>query len=200
MTGRGSASQPGIFQVDNTYIVAQNDDGLMIVDQHALHERILYNAFKRRLLDGEGKLCAQKMLIPETIEVTPLEAATLENSTKLLARMGIEVSSFAPGTYAIQQYPTVLAERGVKMGTFIRELLDSVADDETTDSERMFEAVLSMMACKAAIKANHPLSPDEMLDLLGSSNGQDKISACPHGRPTTLKLTIKDLEKQFKRV
>jgi DNA mismatch repair protein MutL len=172
----------------------------MIIDQHALHERILYNAFKRRLLGEDGKLCSQKMLIPQTIEVTPSEAVTLENSTELLARMGIEVSSFAPGTYAIQQYPTVLAERGIKMDTFIRELLDSIADDETTDSERMLEAVLSMMACKAAIKANHCLSLDEMQDLLASSDGEDKISACPHGRPTTLRLTIKDLEKQFKRV
>lgn len=207
LTAKSSASQSGIFQVHNTYIVARTDDGLMIVDQHALHERILYNAFKRRLLGeagnggkGDGKLCSQKMLIPETIEVTPSEAAALENSTELLARIGIEVSPFAPGTYAVQQYPTVLAERGIKMDAFIRELLDSLADDETTDSERLFEAVLAMMACKSAIKAGDRLSPDEMRELLTACDGEDKISACPHGRPTTLKLTIKDLEKQFKRV
>jgi len=103
LTSRTPTSQPRIFQVHNTYIVAESDDGVMIVDQHALHERILYNVFKNRLLGADGKLCCQKMLIPETIEVTPLEAVTLENSTELLARMGIEVSPFAPGTYAIQQ-------------------------------------------------------------------------------------------------
>ncbi|MCK5113289.1 MAG: DNA mismatch repair endonuclease MutL [Phycisphaerae bacterium] len=200
LTEQTATATPNVFQVHNTYIVTETSDGLMIVDQHALHERILYNGFKRRLIDGDEKLHAQKMLIPETIEVTPAEAAILENSTKLLARMGIEVSQFAPGTYAIQQYPTVLGQRGVKMNAFIRELLDSISEDETTDSERMFEAVLAMMACKAAVKSGDPLSVDEMLDLLAASDGQDKASACPHGRPTTLKLTVKDLEKQFKRV
>ncbi len=192
-------SQPNrpLMQVHNSYIVAETDDGLTIIDQHALHERILYNDFQRRLLAGE--LQSQQMLIPLSISVSQAEAVLLENSTELLAKLGIEISSFGPGAYAVHRYPTVLAERGVAMDSFLRELLDKSAEDEMTDPERMLEDVLAMMACKAAVKAGNPLTTEEMQSILDASAGLDKASSCPHGRPTTLRLTLKDLEKQFKR-
>ncbi|MBN1553996.1 MAG: DNA mismatch repair endonuclease MutL [Phycisphaerae bacterium] len=186
-----------LMQVHDSYIVAQTADGLMIVDQHALHERILYNEFHRRLTSG--RLTAQRMLIPRTVQVSPAEAALLEESTELLAKLGIEVAPFGPNTWAVQQYPTVLAERGVKMDAFFRELLDALNDDETTDPERLLEAVLAMMACKAAVKAGQPLRQEEMRQLLAGLDEVDKSSACPHGRPTTLRMTLKDLHKQFQR-
>jgi DNA mismatch repair protein MutL len=199
-----SASEPQsaapaipIMQVHDSYIVAQTADGLMIVDQHALHERILYNEFRRRLT--AGKLTAQRMLIPQTFAVSPAEAALLEESSELLAKLGIEAAPFGPNVWAVQQYPTILAERGVKMDAFLRELLDALSEDETTDSERLLEAVLSMMACKAAVKAGAPLSQAEMQHLLEGMDEVEKCSSCPHGRPTTLRMSLQDLHKQFHR-
>ncbi len=104
-----------------------------------------------------------------------------------------------PDTVAVQEFPSLLAERGVAPGTFIRQFLDELAEDETVDCERLLEDVIQMMACKAAVKAGEPLTPDEMVGLLSRRAGAEKGSSCPHGRPTTLKLTLKDLEKQFKR-
>ncbi len=193
-----------LLQVASSYIVTETDDGLMIVDQHALHERILYNTFKHRLADGT--LSSQHMLIPETFSVTPAEAALLETHADLLERLGIEVEPFGKSTWAVQRYPSILAERGVQMGPFLRELLDQLADDAADGAEaseaigeRMLEAVLAMMACKAAIKAGDPLSPAEMADLLDRAAGIEKATACPHGRPTTLRMSLRDLEKQFHR-
>jgi len=117
----------------------------------------------------------------------------------MLGRLGIETSPFGPNTVAVQRFPSLLAGRGVAAGDFLRELLDKLADDETTDGERLLADVLDMMACKAAVKAGDPLSPAEIEALLARRDEADKISACPHGRPTTLKLTLADLEKQFHR-
>lgn len=191
-------AQRPLLQIHNTYIVSQTADGLSIVDQHALHERINYNELKRRL--AEGNLTKQRMLIPQTISVTPAEAALLEEAGELLATLGFEIEPFGPGTYAIQQYPTLLARRGVEMTDFLRELIDTLREDETATAERMLEKVLAMMACKASIKAGDPLSEDEMRQLLEQAEGIDKSNACPHGRPTTLNISLKELEKSFKRI
>jgi len=187
-------------QIHNSYIVAACEDGLVIVDQHALHERLIYNDLRGRLADaGSPTLSGQRLLIPETLKVTAAEAATLERCAELLRRLGIEVASFGPATVAVQQFPTLLAERGVSAGEFLREMLDALGEDETTDPERMLEEVLEMMACKAAVKAGDPLTPAEIDSLLARREAAERGSACPHGRPTTLKLTLKDLDRQFKR-
>ena len=188
------------IQVHDSYIVAPDADGLVIIDQHALHERLIYNDLKRRLADGEAPvLTAQRLLIPETIEVTATEAAALDAHRELLASLAIEVDAFGPNTVAVQQFPSLLAERGVPAGAFLREILDHLAEDETTAPERLLENVLEMMACKAAVKAGDALTAQELVELLARREEAEKASACPHGRPTTLKLTLKDLEKQFRR-
>ena len=185
------------IQIHNSYIVAAAEDGLVIVDQHALHERLIYNDVHRRLT--AGPLTAQRLLIPETLKVTAEEAACIESRADLLAKLGIEITAFGPGMAAIQRFPSLLAERGVAPGGFVRGLLDELAEDETVDPERLLEEVIQMMACKAAVKAGEPLGPDEINRLLSRLDQADKGSFCPHGRPTTLKLTLKDLERQFKR-
>ena len=188
---------PAAIQIHNSYIVAACEDGLVIVDQHALHERLIYNDIRRRLT--AGPLTAQRLLIPETLKVTAEEAACIESRGELLARLGIEITTFGPGTVGIQRFPSLLAERGVAAGKFVRGFLDELAEDETVDSERLLEEVIQMMACKAAVKAGESLGPDEIDRLLSRLDHAEKGSFCPHGRPTTLKLTLKDLEKQFKR-
>jgi DNA mismatch repair protein MutL len=185
-------------QVHNSYIVTEAEDGLIIIDQHALHERLLYNDLRGRL--SGGGLTAQRRLIPETLEVTAGEADLLARHGELLGRMGIAVEPFGPQTVAVQTFPTLLTERGVAPGGFLRELLDRLGDDETTDPERLLEEVLSMMACKAAVKAGQPLTAGEIDDLLDRRREAEKHSSCPHGRPTTIRLSLRELEKQFHRV
>jgi len=188
-------------QIHNSYLVVECEDGLEIVDQHALHERLIYNDLKRRLTEMEGSsgLTAQRMLIPETMKVTAVEAAALEANADLLGRLGIEVAAFGPGVAAVQQFPSLLAERSIPPGQFVREILDLLIADEQLEPERVLENLLEMMACKAAVKAGDPLSPEEIDSLLERRVRAEKQSACPHGRPTSLKLTLRDLERQFKR-
>lgn len=185
------------IQINNTYIVSADDDGLIIIDQHALHERILYNDMRRRLTDGP--LTGQQMLIPETLTVTVAEAAAVEEHAGIFARLGLEVAQFGPETLAVQKFPILLAQRGAAPGLFLRECIDKLTEDETADGERLIEDLLEMLACKAAIKAGDPLTGDEINELMARGDETEKASSCPHGRPTTLRLSTKDLEKQFKR-
>ena len=185
------------IQIHNSYIVAAVEDGLVIIDQHALHERLIYNELRGRL--ARGRLAGQRLLIPATFPVTPTEADRLSTFAALLSRVGIEVAPFGPDTMAVQQFPTLLSERDVAPIPFVREVLDQLAEDETTDPERLLAGVLEVMACQAAVKAGDPLGPAEIESLLARARDAEKGSACPHGRPTTLKMTLRDLEKQFRR-
>ncbi len=192
-----TALPPAILQVHQSYLICQSEDGLMIVDQHAMHERILYNRFQKRL--AQGALTGQRLLLPQTLKLTEHEMALLETHEQLLGQLGIVIESFGPRSVAIQQFPSALLDRQVQPDRFVRELLDTLSEDDTADAERLLEDVLAMMACKAAIKANHPLTQEEMRDLLAEGLAAEKASACPHGRPTTLRLGLKELEKQFHR-
>jgi DNA mismatch repair protein MutL len=189
---------PQAIQVHNAYIVAASADGLVIVDQHALHERLIYNDLRRRL--AEGHLTGQRMLIPAPLKVTAAEADLVGRFEDLLTRLGFEVAPFGPDTYAVQRFPSLLAGRGVDAGEFLREVLDKLSEDETASPERLLEELLEMLACKAAVKAGQPLSAAEMQTLLARREECEKASACPHGRPTTIKLSLRELEKQFKRI
>jgi len=192
-----AALPEGAIQVHDTYIVAACADGLLIVDQHALHERLIYNDLRRRVV--EGSLASQRMLIPPVLKVTAAEADVLGRSGELLGRVGIEAAPFGPDAWAVQRFPSLLAGRGVNAAAFLRELLDKLTDDEATSSERLLEEVLEMLACKAAVKAGQPLTAAEMQALLARREESEQTSSCPHGRPTTIKLSIRELEKQFKR-
>jgi DNA mismatch repair protein MutL len=186
-----------ILQIHDTYIVRQTADGMEIIDQHALHERILYNRLEKLLL--EGPLPSQGMLVPDTLAVTPAEAAALEQHRDLLEILGIRAEPFGPDTIAIQSFPAMLASRGVGAAAFLRELLDGLQHDIPATGEQALEPVLAMMACKAAVKAGDRLEGDEMRELLDSAADQEKSSSCPHGRPTRLTMTLDELEKRFHR-
>jgi DNA mismatch repair protein MutL len=188
---------PTAVQFHNSYIVTSCEDGLEIIDQHALHERLIYNDLKRRLT--EGAVECQRLLIPQTLSVTSAEAASLEENAELLSMLGFDLAAFGPRTVAIQAVPGLLAGRGIDAPRVVREILDRLAQGRAADGEALLESLLETMACKAAVKAGDPLSPAEIQALLARRSDQDKCSACPHGRPTTLKLSLKDLQKQFKR-
>jgi DNA mismatch repair protein MutL len=147
---------------------------------------------------NHGPLESQRLLIPLTVDASSAQLALLEQVQPLLARLGIEVTSFGPGTVAVQAFPSFLHR--LDPGDFVRELLER-GEQELLDlhEEELLHEVLDMMACKAAVKAGDPLTQGEIEALLARRDLVERSSNCPHGRPTTLRLSLRDLEKQFKR-
>jgi len=185
-----------VLQIHNTYIVTQTEDGFVIIDQHALHERILYEELSRQL--DRGPLAAQRRLIPEVVDVTAEQIAGAENHTELLAGMGITIEQFGPRSIAVQSFPVLLDK--ADPGEFVRDLLDLFLERAGSLSrEELIHHVLDMMACKAAVKAGDPLSDAEIRALLAQRRLIQQSGTCPHGRPTTIRLSLTELEKQFKR-
>jgi DNA mismatch repair protein MutL len=184
------------IQLHNSYLVAQSDDGLVIIDQHALHERIMFEELIARVT--RGPLESQRLLLPITIPASSRQMALLDQIQPLLMRLGIELSAFGPETIAVQAFPSFLEK--LDPGEFVRELLER-GEQELLDlhEEELLHEILDMMACKAAVKAGDPLTPAEIEALLARRELVERSSNCPHGRPTTLRLTLRDLEKQFKR-
>jgi len=201
-TGSGTVSESSLnpattaIQLHNSYLVTETADGMLIIDQHALHERIMYEDLKARIT--RGPLESQRLLIPYTVPATSRQMALLEQIQPLLARLGIEVAAFGPDSVAVQAFPTFLSK--LEPGDFITDLLER-GEQELLDlhEEELLHELMDMMACKAAVKAGDSLTPGEIQALLARKDLVDRSSNCPHGRPTTLRLSLKDLEKQFKR-
>jgi DNA mismatch repair protein MutL len=187
---------PPAIQLHNSYLVAQSDDGMIIIDQHALHERIMYEELLARVT--RGPLESQRLLIPIVVHAGPGQVALLETIKPMLEKLGIEVGVFGPETVAIQSFPSFLEK--LDPGDFVRELLER-GEAELLDlhGEELLHEILDMMSCKAAVKAGDPLTPAEIEALLARRDLVDRASNCPHGRPTTLRLSLRDLDKQFKR-
>jgi DNA mismatch repair protein MutL len=184
------------IQLHNTYLVAETPEGLVIVDQHALHERILYEELFARAT--RGPLEGQRLLIPEVLPISPRHAAGLESVRSLLATLGMEITDFDSQSIAVHSFPSLLSK--VSPREFLRELLDKLLEvGSKLTPEELLHEVLDMASCKAAVKAGYPLSQEEIAALLARKEQVDRSSNCPHGRPTTLRLTINDLERQFKR-
>jgi len=184
------------IQIHDSFIVAQTDEGFVIIDQHALHERITYERLRRRT--SAGKLESQKLLIPETFELSDAEADILTANAELIERLGIELVPFGPKTMAIQAFPSLLAK--AEPLDFVRDLIDLLeAKSPADDAGGFLDEVLNMAACKAAIKAGQKLTDGEIEELLAEKEAVEYSERCPHGRPTTLKFTLAELEKQFKR-
>jgi DNA mismatch repair protein MutL len=138
------------------------------------------------------------MLIPHTFGASSRQIAMLEQLQPLLLRLGIEASPFGPDSVAVQAFPSFLEK--LEPGTFVGELLER-GEQELLDlhEEELLHEILDMMACKAAVKAGDPLTTGEIEALLARKELVERSSNCPHGRPTTLRLSLRDLEKQFKR-
>lgn len=187
---------PRAIQMHNLYLVAESEDGIVIVDQHALHERILYEQLRERIT--RGPLEAQRLLLPETVNVTAQDIALLEEHAELLTRLGIEWTAFGADSVAVQSFPARLKDANVS--AFMRDLLDYLSQKSgDTAADEVMDKVLSMMACKAAVKAGDSLTPQEIDALFAQRSLVDKAASCPHGRPTTLRLTKADLNRQFHR-
>lgn len=198
-TGRPDFSfrtAPAAVQIHNTYLVVETPDGLMLIDQHALHERILYEELKVRI--AGRPLEAQRLLLPESVAVPPDRLEALETHADTLARLGLELTPSGPQSVTLHAFPSLL-ERADRP-QFVRDLLDLLAQPGVRpETDTLLHRLLDMMACKAAVKAGDPLAADEIAALLALREQAERSSHCPHGRPTTLHLTLRDLERQFKR-
>jgi DNA mismatch repair protein MutL len=184
------------IQLHNSYLVAESDDGLVIIDQHALHERIMFEDLLMRL--RRGPLESQRMLLPLTFQATQQQVDALDRLGPILAQLGIEASAIGPNGVAVHAFPSFLDK--LDPAAFVKDVLEKAENESATiDHETLLHETLDMMSCKAAVKAGDPLTPDEIAALLARRNLTERASNCPHGRPTTLKLSLRDLEKQFKR-
>jgi DNA mismatch repair protein MutL len=190
--------EPGTraVQLHNTYLVAESDDGILIVDQHALHERVLFEQMMDRL--DAGPLASQRLLVPVTLSVSDREMAAVEQHREALAHLGIDVEAMGPRDVGIQAFPPLL-ERADPAGT-LRDFLEWVLALESPPTPRqVLENLVHVAACRAAVKAGEPLQAAEIEALLAHRKAAEMASTCPHGRPAALMLRRKDLEKQFGR-
>jgi len=195
-TGTIIEKKAGAVQIHESYLIMQTEDGFVVIDQHALHERIIYEDLRARL--GENKLESQKLLIPESFELTDIQADAVDKHHDIIEKLGIELEPFGPKTMAVQAFPVLLS--GANPAEFMQDLLDLITDPQLTrDTDKLLEELLCMAACKAAIKAGQRLTESEIEQLLSDRERVQSSSRCPHGRPTTIKFTIGELEKQFKR-
>jgi DNA mismatch repair protein MutL len=191
-----AASPLRAIQVHNLYLVAETEEGIVIVDQHALHERVIYEQLRKRMT--EGQLEGQRLLLPESFNVTQQQVALVEANAELFRRLGIEVTPFGTNAIAVHAFPALLKDTDVV--SFMGDLLDYLGQQAgKTGPDTVINDILSMMACKAAVKAGDPLSQQEVDALFRQRGLIEKSSSCPHGRPTMLRLTKADLERQFKR-
>ncbi len=187
-----------VLQVHSSYLITSDEQGLLIIDQHALHERVMFETLMRAV--GKGNLESQRLLMPAMVEVDPTQIELLGELRGLLRRIGIEAEPAGPAAVAVHAFCSFLFERGVEPPDFIRELLDKATrEGVNADPEAALHETLDMMACKAAVKAGDRLSPREIAELLRQREAVERSSRCPHGRPTTLRLSIEELERQFGR-
>ena len=184
------------FQIHNRYLVTQDEHGMVLVDQHALHERILYEQLRAKT--ESRTLESQQLLVPEPLDLTPAEAAAALDSRELLARIGIQIEPFGGDTVLMTSYPAMLAN--MRPAELLRQVLEPLMSGGKEPSARdLLDELLNMIACKAAIKAGDKLSPEEITSLLEQRYDYQDTHHCPHGRPTALYFSREQLDKMFKR-
>jgi DNA mismatch repair protein MutL len=192
-----------IAQLQGIYILAENDQGLVIVDMHAAHERIVYERLKLQMdtacaAGGASSLASQPLLIPATFAATPQEIATVEACTDALASLGLEITPFSVKTLAVRAVPTSLAQGDAV--ELARSVLAELAQhDASTVVERARNELLGTMACHGAVRANRKLTLEEMNALLRQMEQTERSDQCNHGRPTWRQLTVRELDSLFMR-
>lgn len=194
-----------VLQVHKSYLVTQDDQGVVIIDQHALHERVMFEYLLARVLgSATSPLESQRLLAPIAVPAAAAQIERLSRMESILTRLGIEASPLGPTSVGVHAFPSFLFDRGVDAGEFMQELLEKSDDaaffsDLIRGGEAAMRDVLDMMSCKAAVKAGDKLSDLELAELVKLRDEVERSSNCPHGRPTSIRLTIRELEKLFGR-
>jgi DNA mismatch repair protein MutL len=179
------------------YLVVEVPEGVLVIDQHALHERILFDQLKRRL--QSGPLETQRLLIPEPVDLTAEQAARTLEHRDALAELGLGVEDFGGGTVLLTSHPALLSRRSPS--EVLRAVVEHLASqDRPPTREVLFNDLLSLMACHAAVRAGDRLTPEEIAALVEQRALADDAHHCPHGRPTALLFSRRDLDRQFRRV
>jgi DNA mismatch repair protein MutL len=185
-----------IAQIQGIYILAENAQGLVIVDMHAAHERIVYERLKTQM-DAQA-IRSQPLLIPATFPATPQEIATAEAAQATLEALGLQVTPFTPKTLAVRAVPTTLAD-GDPVALARGVLADLAQHEASSVVERARNELLATMACHGAVRANRRLTLDEMNALLRQMEETERSDQCNHGRPTWRQLTVRELDALFLR-
>jgi DNA mismatch repair protein MutL len=192
-----ASSATNALQIHNRYLVVETDVGIEVIDQHALHERILYEQLREKVL--AGALESQKLLVPEPVDLTATESAAALEHSELLAQLGVEVEPFGGETVLVSSYPAMLAN--LSPAEVLRELVEKLlVGGRQPDARDLLDDLLHMIACKAAVKFGDRLSDGEIDSLLAQRHLAQDQHHCPHGRPTSLVFTRDDLDRQFKRI
>ncbi len=185
------------FQIYDCYLVVASDAGLEIIDQHALHERIMYEHLRTKILAGVVE--SQRLLIPETIECTAVQASAVLENSELLTQMGFDIQEFGGTTLLLHSFPALIPRGGI-----VRIVLDFaeqlVQKDGRLSRRDLLDRMLHTMSCRAAIKSGQRLSSEEMRELLRQRHLVQDSHHCPHGRPTALTLSRHTLDQQFGRL
>jgi DNA mismatch repair protein MutL len=183
-------------QVHDNYIIAQTQDSLVIVDQHAAHERLVYEALKNAL--AARPVAAQMLLLPEIIDLPEDDAERLATHAGTLRLFGLGLERFGPGAVAVRETPSMLGE--IDVGRLVRDLADEIADNDTADTLKLrLDAIAATMACHGSVRSGRRLKPEEMNALLRQMEATPGSGTCNHGRPTYVELKLTDIERLFGR-
>ncbi len=183
-------------QVHENYIIAQTETGVVIVDQHAAHERLVYEKLKKQM--AENGVAAQALLIPEIVELSPPDLARLLDVADDLARLGLSIEPFGGGAVAVRETPAILGE--VNAEAMLRDILDELTDQGQSQSvQARIEAILSRVACHGSIRSGRRMRGEEMNALLREMEATPHSGQCNHGRPTYVELKLADIERLFGR-
>ncbi|MBW3596891.1 MAG: DNA mismatch repair endonuclease MutL [Planctomycetes bacterium] len=184
------------MQVQNRYLVTETEEGMVVIDQHALHERVLYEQLRDKVLSRS--LETQRLLAPEPVHLTPEEAAAALEAKDLLAQLGVQVEPFGGDTVLVSSYPAMLAN--INPAEVLRQAVEHLLSGGKQPERRdLLDELLHMISCKAAIKAGDRLSPEEIDTLIQQRHLFQDTHHCPHGRPTSLVFTREELDRRFKR-
>ncbi|MCC6425280.1 MAG: DNA mismatch repair endonuclease MutL [Phycisphaerales bacterium] len=187
-----------LLQVHSSYIVTQDEQGMLIIDQHALHERAMFEYLLSRI--AERELESQRLLAPVVVPASGSQVEMLASLQGLLTKIGIQAEGIGPKGIGMHSFPTFLFDRGVDPVEFMQELLEKAeAEGFAPDGEQAMRDVLDMMSCKAAVKAGDRMSGEELEHLVRLRGEVERSSKCPHGRPTSIRITVRDLERMFGR-
>ncbi len=183
-------------QVHENYIIAQTQDGMVIVDQHAAHERLVYERLKNQM--GENGVAAQALLIPEIVELSDGDCARLLAVAEPLSQLGLTIEAFGGGAVAVRETPAILGEVNAK--AMVLDILDELDDQgESHLVQAKIEAILSRVACHGSIRSGRRMRADEMNALLREMEATPHSGQCNHGRPTYVELKLADIERLFGR-
>jgi DNA mismatch repair protein MutL len=186
--------------LQGVYILAENAQGLVVVDMHAAHERIVYEQLKAQFSSqgGSPRLSSQPLLIPATFAATETEVATAEAQVETLQRLGLDITAFSAKTLAVRAIPATLAQGDAT--ELARSVLAELAErDASTVLQRAQNELLATMACHGAVRANRRLSLEEMNALLRQMEATDRADQCNHGRPTWRQISLRELDSLFLR-